>query len=634
MTNWVCVVRLRPVRSLLCVKFVGAKFLCAMRTTATACLSRLAGSGLVCGAVLVSSLSLAAQSSNPDSSGGQRPFQSKVGVVLVDTVVTDHNDQPVGGLKSGDFEILEDGKRQTISSFEEHKVSHTPPAKLPPMPPGVYTNFPVATSDSINVLLLDTVNTEVPDQSYVRAQLIRYLKGAPAGTRLAVFVLGMQLRMIQPVTTDAAVLLAALNNPALGSAPQQSPMLITKTESDSDKALNEATMQDLAAETQSALQAMQHRGIAYMNEFKLDVRIQTTLQALQNISRYLAAFPGRKNLIWFSGSFPIGVFPDLKAADAFEAVREYRGQTQKTADLLALAQVAIYPIAAEGVVWDTEYEADASEISRTRASSAAPHLSNAARLNFSHFTMEVLAENSGGKAFYDTNGLTDALARAVNYGSHYYTLAYTTSNRKLDGGYRRIQVKLSPGNYKLAYRRGYYADDPSDAKARKGQKTDVLMPLMTRGLPEMAQILYKVRVAPSEPQPAPAAPPAGDNKEMKRPYTRYGVDFAVDVDDLHFEPSADGVRSGDIEIMLVVYDQVGKSLNFLIRKRAIDLKPEVFAAAQKVGLQLHYDIDVPQGGLSNARLYLRTGICNLRTADVGTLEVPLEAVTAAEAPAK
>jgi len=49
------------------------------------------------------------------------------------------------------------------------------------------------------------------------------------------------------------------------------------------------------------------------------------------------------------------------------------------------------------------------------------------------------------------------MTEAINSGSHYYTLTYTPTNTKKNGKYRRIELKASDGNYKLAYRRGYYA---------------------------------------------------------------------------------------------------------------------------------------------------------------------------------
>jgi hypothetical protein len=169
--------------------------------------------------------------------------------------------------------------------------------------------------------------------------------------------------------------------------------------------------------------------------------------------------------------------------------------------------------------------------------------------------METLAEDTGGKAFYDTNGLNDALARAVNYGSHYYTLAYTPTDKKMDGRYRRIQVKLS-GKYKFYYRRGYYADNAKHDKVKE-QPSDPLKPLMTRGLPDFAQILYKVRVTRSNPQPGPETARIGDNTELKAPFTRYSAEFAIAIDDLAFETTSDGLRRGNIEVMLVAYDREG-----------------------------------------------------------------------------
>ena len=121
-----------------------------------------------------------------------------------------------------------------------------------------------------------------------------------------------------------------------------------------------------------ALTAMAPRGFSYMAQNKLDTRVQTTLQALQQLARYLAGIPGRKNLVWFSGSFPINVFPDANAADSFQGVRQFGAEVQRTATLLTVAQVAIYPIAAEGLVSDSQFAATANRISESRALQTSP----------------------------------------------------------------------------------------------------------------------------------------------------------------------------------------------------------------------------------------------------------------------
>ena len=155
---------------------------------------------------------LHSQTTAPDTGQAVTTIKTKVHLVLVDVVVTNNKGEPVSGLRTEDFEVLEDGKPQTISTFEEHRGAAPTQIKLPPMPPNVYTNFPlVEKADSLNVLLLDSLNTPAPDQVYVHSQMIKHLKDIPANTRVAVFTLASRLRMVQGVTTDSSALLAAVN---------------------------------------------------------------------------------------------------------------------------------------------------------------------------------------------------------------------------------------------------------------------------------------------------------------------------------------------------------------------------------------------------------------------------------------
>jgi hypothetical protein len=84
----------------------------------------------------------------------------------------------------------------------------------------------------------------------------------------------------------------------------------------------------------------------------------------------------------------------------------------------------------------------------------------------------------------------------------------------------------------------------------------------------------------------------------------------------------EGAHHGTIEVMLVAYDREEKPLNFVVTKGEISLQPKEYAGAQRGGLQIHKEIDVPR-----QYVYLRTGICDLRSNTAGTLGVPLTAVT-------
>lgn len=294
--------------------------------------------------------------------------------------------------------------------------------------------------------------------------------------------------------------------------------------------------------------------------------------------------------------------------------------------MLASSQIAIYPIAAEGLAGDAVYQTDAGEIGQKRPSMVQRDTikrmrTGAADRDSSHGAMEELAKDTGGQAYYNTNGLNDALAHVVNNGTRYYTLTYTPTDKAMDGKFRRIRVDLANGDNKdkLAYRRGYFAMDRTVAQT-VGQSADFdpLLPLMGRNLPDLAQIIYKIRVLPVNPQPAPDAARAGGNPDLKGPVTRYGVDFAVAVQDLKLDATPDGGRRGNVEVMLVAYDRDGRPLNSVVTKGELALQPKVYAEVLKAGLQIHKEIDVPKQDF-----YLRTGIYDMGSDAAGTLGVPL-----------
>ena len=152
-------------------------------------------------------------------------FKTTTREVVVDVVVTKGNGEPVLGLDRSVFALKEDGKAQAIDFFEEHTAGarepSAPPA-MPAMPAEARTNVPPAPeSDSVNVLLIDMLNTPLRDQVFVHNAINDFLKNLQPGTRVAIFTLGAKLRFVQGFTTDASLLQAALNDKKRGVTPQK-----------------------------------------------------------------------------------------------------------------------------------------------------------------------------------------------------------------------------------------------------------------------------------------------------------------------------------------------------------------------------------------------------------------------------
>jgi hypothetical protein len=234
--------------------------------------------------------------------------------------------------------------------------------------------------------------------------------------------------------------------------------------------------------------------------------------------------------------------------------------------------------------------------------------------------MESIARQTGGEAIHGTNDLGAALTRALNDGSHYYTLSYAPTNRKMDGKFRRIDVALDAPGDRLSYRRGYYAIDQEDAHQDPRPGSDPLLPLMGRGMPQASQILYGVKVSEVEPQPDPHAPRAGGNRELKGPLTRYRIDFLIRSSDLLIAQMGES-HQGTIQLDVAAWAPNGHPVNWAGGTVRLNLKPDTWTEAEKSGLLAHVELDLPKNGL-----WLTTGVYDWRTGKAGTLEVPMKDV--------
>ncbi len=586
--------------------------------------------------------------------------------VLVDVIVSDRKGKPVTGLKQEDFTITDQGRPQAVSFFEEH-TGAVPDAEveLPKLPPDVFSNFsPFPTPDAMNVLLLDSVNTRMESQSFVHSQAIRFLKGAKPGSHMAMFAMGLGLHFIQGFTDDPALLMAALNNKKNNEV--ESSMMIKGQDETNAQAEVVGMME---APTPAGGSTASPEMISAFKEFLAEQdtsqnfdRGFVTLANLQRLATFLTAFPGRKNVIWFTESIPpflsIGSGPDAVATMASDPGLE--AEYKKTMNMLAAARMALYPVDARGVATTAFYQADnklpstitapyqitgddsnPTQIGKDPTVSPTPNAAGAqvsngndeaTKRNSDQMMQEIFAQDSGGKAFANTNGLSQVIDNISAASNDFYTLSYTPANPKMDGGFRKIEVKVGDGKYALSYRRGYFALDsdlPGAAITERNQEikklaaqnpgaVDPLLAFMELGMPQSTQIIYKTRV---QPLPPGAGSSSTSNDAAQGQQTTYGVDFLVDLNDLDLKLNPDGNHEGKLNISLIVYDRYGKVVSRKDHLVGLSIKPDAYAVFESSGLQLHAEIGAPKGNL-----WLRTGVYDQASRKVGTLEIPLGAV--------
>lgn len=558
--------------------------------------------------------------------------------VLIDVVVADRNGEPVTGLKKEDFTVFEDGKPEAITFFEAHTGAPVTVGGGPKLPEGMYSNFPVPlASDAVDVVLLDALNTPTADQMVVRKEMIAYLKAIPPGTRIAIFTLASQLRMVNGFTTDPTVLLNALSQKG---AIDTSPLLITPGEQQQqDKLQDQLLMTGNLGDPKRG--SVEQRlavlaGIASMRRFAADqvsfdddFRVKETLKAMDQLGRYLGSLPGRKNLIWFSASFPIGVDPDFKSQvdDVYRNLRDYSMDVRATAQRLAAARVAVYPIDARRFFQNPVLAPSNGGGSSMRN---AYYHSDAVDLAFDqvmreHDTMELIADNTGGKAIYNTNDLKGAMSDVIRKGERYYTLAYDPVDVKQDGRFHKIKVKSAQPDYKLLYRHGYVAADAKEsAKQKQPDKEQttragaVFRAEMEPGAPPSSELLFRVQTMVEEKQPSGTDPVKGDNPKTTKPVTRYAFGYAADVGHTQLVQTEDGIRHGLLMTMVIAYDQQGRPLNSVLNTMKLDLEPKVYADALMTGLPFYQELDIPAGEAT-----LRVGVYDVVSHKMGAVEFPL-----------
>jgi VWFA-related protein len=576
-------------------------------------------------------------------------------LVVVDVVVTDNKQNPVHNLTASDFTVFENGAPERIKTFEEHSAN-TAKAEPPlDLPPGTFTNYTtVPANAALNILLLDTLNTQLTDQTYVHNQIRLFLKNTPPNAPLAIFGLSSRLWLLQPFTADSRLLRAAIESKSL----KNSPLLESTARGDGSESLSEQMRQIGGSNLlQSSIIERLHQFEADHSSAAGQLRARYTLEALNQIARYLGGMPGRKNLIWFSGSFPISVLPDSSLlgpyTDPFSPVAGSSDLFRQTARLLAQSQVAVYPVGAGGVSTSSVYSAEESGLQydfRTHPiDTFANNLNNASSQNASNnITMQQMAEQTGGHAFLNTNGLADAVTQSIAAGSNYYTLTYSPADAVSDGKFHKIQLKLRRDGFTMAYRRGYYADAPaptpvpveaprSAPSLTQGSPVtfsaiepatpaiDAMHNAMIFGSPVPTQITLKVMVVPAAKeaeQTLVASNYAIPSANITGPYRRYDVVMAADPSAIEFTPTADGGRHVNLEFRTYVYTRDGKLMNTSSRVREEDLTAALYNRALHSGLFFHQEISVPVKG----EFYLRIGVHDVTADHDGAVEIPVDSV--------
>lgn len=474
-------------------------------------------------------------------------FRARTRLVQVDVVVRDKNG-PALGLNQDDFTLFDNGKPQKISVFAV-KGAHSSKLPLVPLPAGTVSNRvnrngqEAATS---TVLLIDRLNTAVEDQNYANQKIVKFLETRRSQDRIGIYTFGGGLRVVQDLTDDPERLSRAVSS----LKPRNAKTRTLDVPGEFEKREVEMSGDGHALEEYTLLTA---------NERVLSIK-----QAFEAIAHHLAQVPGRKSLIWVTGSFPLRI-------ETAHETKDFSQDMKEAAQALNDANVALYGVDARGLVagfgklWGFTI----------------PGLD----------TMNTLAGLTGGRAYYADNGLDSLIAEAVEDSELIYTLGFYPSQESQDGDWHKLQVSVDRRGVNVRYREAYFA-----AKGTADADRHSTLEQMLKDTLDVAEIGLRADTTPDETRPG-----------------FYNVRATVDLHDVHLDHQ-DAQWVGGVEISL--YMEGAKSAYRVARKIAIP--DSQLAAALESGVVLSASV-----GLAEPSGELRVVVQDAATGAGGSVRVPL-----------
>jgi len=531
------------------------------------------------------------------TSGISAVLKVKTRLVVVDVVARDSKGAPVTDLKQEDFTVVEDGKEQKVRIFSFQRPETTPAQTTPSpaRPANIVDNLPrFRPGRALNVILMDAINTGAANQMYMRDAMVRFLEKLPDNQPIAVYLLSDRLRLLQDFTTDPVLLREVVRS----FKGKNSPLLNSSINGSASPVLP-GISQSLPPQMAGQIREFQEQILTGMT----DQRVGITLSALNSLSRTLAGYPGRKNLIWVSETFPFDAMLSSASAKSWVNDRNYMYDIARTGNPLSDSQVAIYPLDARGLqgsaLFDVGNNADSMGVGNSRAAREADDRL-AART-----TMLDLAERTGGRAFYNRNDLDGAVRESIDDGSTYYTLGYYPENKDWNGNFRKIQVKSQRAGVKLRYRIGYFAADGTAFARLNPKKQDMdFDDALSLNIPVSTALPFQAMVLP------PSA------KTQNKVVVSYGVDPHA----LSFEASDDGLQRVDMECAVRVFAKKNpdKMIAAEAQKMGGAMNADAYAKVMKGFFPCRDQLSLEPGDY-----LLRLGVRDNQTGLIGTANATL-----------
>lgn len=407
----------------------------------------------------------------PTGPNGQPVFRTGINFVRVDVIVSDKNGNPVGDLKPEDFEVVEQGKAQSIETFKLVSLDGGLMSATKEPPREIRTDDDEASEaarDDVRLFafFLDDYHVRLENSMQAREQLARFVQTQLGPTDM--------IGVMYPLEATASVRMTR-NHDAVMRGLQQF----------------KGRKYDYAPRNE-----FEERYAYYPTETVEKIRNQVSWSAIKSLIVHMGGLKeGRKALILVSEGYNAMLPPQMRDANAtipgsgnsaagdpfagmnnpnedraaFSAGMDMESDLRDLYDTANKNNVAIYAVDPRGLATG-EFGIDQNIIAST----------DRQYFNSSMETLRTLAINTDGRAIVNRNDLTMGMKQIVRDNSAYYLLGYNSTFTATDGKFHDIRVRVKRPGVQVRARKGYWAFTADDAKrALEPPKPDAPKPVQT-----------------------------------------------------------------------------------------------------------------------------------------------------------
>lgn len=367
---------------------------------------------------------------SPEASGASQADEESR-MVNLNVVAVDNHGGPITDLTEGDFEVTDNGKRQTAAFFRHNNSALW---RTPALAPGEFSNRGGPKTVRATVILFDLLNESFSTRGVAWNQLVHNLEALESADSLYLYILTLDGHLFTVHGFDSE-------------------------ESETDQAKGTPWTRGIKPLMDSAM-----RTVMRVRPVDIDVamRVQITFSALDALALQMSRVPGRKNLVWVTDGVPIVLDPNRSDTGDFA---DFTQELRQLSEHLDLSGVAVYPVGqimlgSSDTVGSNSRDSAGPMTGGTGGASSADMLNEVAALTGGR-------PNSG-------KDIGSAVKQAMIDVRTSYEIGYYVPLNNWNGKFHKVKVKCARKGARIQAQSGYYAwPGPPDAAANQAIKTAI-----------------------------------------------------------------------------------------------------------------------------------------------------------------